>query len=83
MIQSFLNFKFDPVYLLEFLVSIESSHMKTEQPSVYTNILAIGLSQVGKVSIALDQIELILATKLSTDEESLDGKIFLKTVCLL
>jgi len=58
----------------------ESSKLQTEQPSLYRNFLAIGLAKVGKVQIALDQIDLILLTNLSTEKDSVDGKIFLNTV---
>ncbi len=66
--------------MLEFIVLTESGQMETEQQSLYRNFLAIGLAKVGKIDLALDQIDLILLTNLTTDEASVDGKLFLNTV---
>ena len=81
----YLNtFKLDPLYLLEFLIDTEerSKQMERHQPSVYKNILAIGLSKLGKIEMALDQMDSILLTKLATNETSLDGIIFPNTVSI-
>jgi len=42
--------------------------------------MTIGLALIGKIDIALDQVDTILATSVSTEQNSFDGKIFIETV---
>jgi hypothetical protein len=42
--------------------------------------MTIGLALNGKIDIALDQVDTILATSVSTEQNSFDGKIFIETV---
>lgn len=72
----------DALYGLEFLAdTIEHGDLFLKYPSIYKNILSIGLFLTDKNEYALGQVELIVDTELK--EGTYEGKVFEVTINLM
>ncbi len=72
----------EPIVALEFLANnIESGEFQKDYPSVYENILVIGFSAIGKISLAISRMESIAIKEVNNS--SYEGLFFPLTVSIL